>query len=69
MKSSRRDLLNDTAEHRSTLKNSQNRYTRFIYAPKTGKNFLKPVSRFYCDRRSQTPVEKKMCMLCAMWEK
>jgi len=37
MESSRRDLLNDTAEHRPILKISQNtHYPRFSFTPKTG---------------------------------
>jgi len=37
MESSRRDLLNDMAEHRSILKNNQNTfYPRFCFTPKPG---------------------------------
>jgi len=37
MESSRRDLLNDMAEHRFILKNNQNTdYTPFSFTPKTG---------------------------------
>ena len=37
MKSSRRDLFNDAAEHGPILKNSQNMdYRRFSFTPKTG---------------------------------
>jgi len=37
MGSSRRDLFNDMAEHRSILKNYQNTYyPRFSFTPKTG---------------------------------
>jgi len=42
MESSRRDLLNDLAEHRFILKNYQNAYYfRFSFTPKTGIAFLK----------------------------
>jgi len=37
MESSRRDLLNDMAEHRPILKDNQNMYDpRFGFTPKTG---------------------------------
>jgi len=37
MKSSRRDLLNDMAEHRPIMKNDQNTYhLRFGITPETG---------------------------------
>jgi len=37
MESSRRDLLNDTAEHMPILKNNQNTdHRRFGFTPKTG---------------------------------
>ena len=37
MESSRRDLLNDMAEHRSILKNNQNTYyPGFSFTPETG---------------------------------
>ena len=37
MESCRRDLSNDVAEHRLTLKNNQNRYyPRFSFTPKIG---------------------------------
>jgi len=37
MESSRRELLNDAAEHRSSLKTDENTYyTRFSFTPKTG---------------------------------
>jgi len=40
MESSRRDLLNDVAEHRSILKNKRNSYyPRFSFTPKTGVAF------------------------------
>jgi len=46
MESSRRDLLNDMAEHRSTLKNNQNtNYLRCIFTLKTGRSSLKQVSK------------------------
>ena len=49
MESSRRDLLNNMAERRSTLKINQiTCYLRFIFALKAGKNSLKEVYRFYC---------------------
>jgi len=36
MESSRRDLLNDVAEHKSILKDNQNTYyPRFSFTPKT----------------------------------
>ena len=42
MESSRRDLLNDMAEHRPILKNNQYTfYTRFGFIPKTGMAFSK----------------------------
>ena len=42
MGSSRRDLLNDVAEHRSILKNNENtHYLRFSFTPKTGIAFPK----------------------------
>ena len=42
MESSRRDLLNDMAEHRPILKNNQNTYhPRFAFTPKTGIAFPK----------------------------
>jgi len=42
MKSSRRDLLNDTAEHRPILKNNQNTYyPRFGFTPIKGIAFPK----------------------------
>jgi len=50
MESSRRDLLNDMAEHRPILKNNQNTYhPRFGFTPKTGKEFLKTGFCFYCE--------------------
>jgi len=40
MESSRRDLLNDMAEHRPILNNNQNtHYSRFSFTPKTGTAF------------------------------
>jgi len=48
MESSRRDLLNDVAGHRSILKNDQNTYyPRFSFTPKTGIAFPKRVFCFY----------------------
>jgi len=42
MESSRRDLLNDMAEHRSILKINENtHYPRFCFTPKTGIAFPK----------------------------
>jgi len=42
VESSRRDLLIDVAEHRSILKNDQNKfYPRFSFTPKTGIAFPK----------------------------
>jgi len=42
MESSRRDLLNNVAEHRSIVKNNLNAYySRFSFTPKTGKAFPK----------------------------
>jgi len=42
MESSRRDLLNDVAEHGSILKNNQNtNHPRFGFIPKTGIAFPK----------------------------
>jgi len=48
MESSRRDLLNDMAEHRPTLKNNQNTYhpPRFGFTSKTGIAF--PETEFCC---------------------
>jgi len=47
MESSRRDFLNDMAEHRPILKNNQNTYhTRFGFTPKTGIEFLKTEDLF-----------------------
>jgi len=41
MESSRRDLLNDVAEHRSILENNQNAYyPRFSFTPKIGIAFF-----------------------------
>jgi len=49
MESSRRDLLNDMAEHRPILKNNQNtHHPRFGFTPKTGKAFPN-MGFFYCD--------------------
>jgi len=49
MESSRRDLLNDMAEHKPILKNNQNTYhTRFGFTPKTGVAFPKTRFCFYC---------------------
>jgi len=46
MESSRRELLNDVAEHRPILKNNQNTYhTRFGFTPETGT--ASPKRRFY----------------------
>jgi len=44
MESSRRDLLNEVAEHRVILKNNQNTYPRFSLTPKTGIKLPKGVS-------------------------
>jgi len=42
MENSRRDLLNDVAEHRSILKNNQNTFNpRFSFTPKAGIAFPK----------------------------
>jgi len=51
MESSRRDLLNDTAEQRPISKNDQNTYyTRFSFIPKTGAELTKTsVSFLLCD--------------------
>jgi len=46
MESSRRDLLNDMAEHHSILKNNQNTYPLIIFTPKTGT--LKQMFDYYC---------------------
>jgi len=49
MESSRRDLLNDMAEHKSILKNNQNTYhPRFDFTPKIGIAFPKTGFCFYC---------------------
>ena len=54
MESSRRDLLNDMAEHRSILKNNQNTYyPRFSFTPKTGKEVKTGVS--FSLRTATTP--------------
>jgi len=48
MESSRRDLLNDVAEHRPILKNNQNTYnSSFGITPKTGIALLE--TGFYCE--------------------
>ena len=48
MESSRRDLLNDMAEHRPTLKNNLNTYNpRISFLPKIGIAFLKTGFYFY----------------------
>jgi len=50
MESSRRDLSNDMAEHRSILKNNQTTYhPRFGFTPKTSIAFPKTRFCFYCD--------------------
>jgi len=50
IESFRRGRLNDLAEHRSILNNSQNTYyPRFVFSPNTGKNSLKQVFRFYSE--------------------
>jgi len=47
MESSRRDLLNDVAEHRSILKNHQNtNHPRFRFTPKTGIAFAETGALF-----------------------
>jgi len=49
MESSRRDLLNDMAEHTPILKNNHNTYhSRFGFISKTGKAFPKTGFCFYC---------------------
>jgi len=49
MESSRRDLWNDMAEHRSILENTQNTYhARFGFTPKTDIAFAKMGVLFYC---------------------
>jgi len=48
MESSRRDLLNDMAEHRHTLK--KHIVPRFGFTPKTGTAFNKTGFCFYCER-------------------
>jgi len=51
MESSRRDLLNDVAEHMSILKNDQNtHYPRFSFTPKTGIAFPLTVVLFLLRR-------------------
>jgi len=57
------------AEHEPILKNNQNTYyPRLIFTPKTGKNSLKHVFRFYCERRcyfsEQRPANKLRSSLC-----
>jgi len=47
MESSRRDLSNVMAEHRSILKNHQNKNPCLIFTPQTGMNSAQ-VFRFYC---------------------
>jgi len=50
MESSRRDLLNDMAEHRRILQSNKNTYLhRFGFIPKTGVAFPKTGFCFYCD--------------------
>jgi len=78
MESSRRDLSNDVAEHRHTLKNNQNTYYprfSFIPNPKQVQHSQKRVFCFYCAHIfvpnvcSQLKVykkkEKKCLVLCA----
>jgi len=49
MESSRRDHLDDMAEHRPILKNNQNTYCpRFTFIPKAGIVFPKTGICFYC---------------------
>ena len=49
MKSSRRDRLNDMAEHRLISKNNQNTYyPRFGFTPKTGRAYSIPQNGFFC---------------------
>ena len=51
MKSSRRDLLIDMAEHRPILKNNQiTHHPRFDFTPKTGRAFPEAGFYFYCGR-------------------
>jgi len=53
MESSRRDLLNDMAEHESILKNNQNTcHPRFGFTSKTSIAFPKTGCCFYCADRS-----------------
>jgi len=49
MESSRRDLLNDMAEHGSILKTNQNTFhPRLGFTPKTGTSIPKTGLCFYC---------------------
>jgi len=57
MESSRRDLLNDMAEHLLILKNNQNTFhPRFGFTPKTSVAFPKRFF-FYCDRGSTMSIK------------
>jgi len=57
MESSRRDLLNDMAQHRPILKSNQNRYhSRFGFTPKTGTAFPKMGFCFYFAHNNTKPV-------------
>jgi len=49
MESSRRDLVNDLAEHRSILRNNQNTYPRFGFTPKMGLALPETGFCFYCE--------------------
>jgi len=65
MESSRRDLLNDRAEHRPILKNNQNTYHHhFGFPPKTGEAFPKTGFCFHCVlswylKRNNIPADSK----------
>jgi len=56
MENSRRDLFNDMAEHRPTLKNNQNYHPRFGFAPKTGVAFPKIVFTDVTLRKINTEI-------------
>jgi len=66
MESSRRDLLNNVAEHRSILKNNQTTYyPRLSFTPKS-LNSLKQMFCFHCDNRGH--INKELINLkCAVY--
>jgi len=64
MGSSRRDLLNDVAEHRPILKNNQNTYyPRFSFTPETGIELSKTGVYFllcYCREVSGLSLQERL---------